>query len=118
MRSVEKAKDAVALGLFVTLLTASGGLAQAKTFRGSSTAAPANAVRAGCIKLDSGVVLCLDPPRTGGGGCGGSSQCGGNNLPIKHDEDPYVRSKSVIWINPGKVDRAGRVQVESQKSGR
>lgn len=53
-----------------------------------------------------------DPSRpvpTGGGGCGGSSKCGGN----QHGTEPYVlerTSRDILAIDPGTLARAGIIK--------
>lgn len=49
------------------------------------------------------------PIPTGGGGCGGSGKCGGN----QHGIEPYVleqTSRDILAIDPGTVARAGIIK--------
>lgn len=72
-------------------------------------------------------MVCITPPRkppppprfprlTGGGGCGGSAACGGSKREPDPQNLPDAR-QTILTIEPGTLDRAGRIQTLTRSTG-
>jgi len=66
-------------------------------------------------------VICIYlPPKipklTGGGGCGGSSACGGNNRGTVPRIPPEFEAK-ILTIDPGTITKAGAMKAIKETSG-